>query len=684
MLFNRNQIPAAVFFATLFSLLICGGIYTLWPGAPRELWWMLLYVALPTSLLSLIITMLLVIMPLRRNVDYLSDEFGSLLTNNNPKIFDMQFQDQVCSEELVPLCTSIENLWQTVREQEKSLNLLQNVYESSLDAIIVSDAKTNEIIDCNPKARFMLGFSKEELIGKPLDELARNMTGEASNFRKQILDKGYAWFDELLLITKSNKKIPVEVSSSPLETEESRLLVSFMRDISERKEAEQRISHLAYHDSLTNLPNRALLSDRIGRAIVKAKRTDTSGAVMFLDLDKFKRINDSLGHDVGDELLKEVAHRLAAALRAEDTISRLGGDEFVVVVENIAGYEKLVKLEIKQIADKVREKLAQPYKLGEHELQVTSSIGVTIFPTQGDKVDDLLKQADIAMYHAKESGRDHVEFFAVEMEESTTNRLQLENRVRLGMDAGQFKLYYQPIVEINSGLVTGAEALIRWQQPDKSLMTPADFFSTLENSRLLIRIDNWVLEESLRFAQRIQESGIDQLEVLSINISKMQFHQPRFIKRIQEALENNRLTRNIIQFEITEPTIQVDIDDSVLKLGQLKHMGIHLAVDRFGTGYSSMSWLKKLPLDTIKLDRSFVAGIGKDRSDEMVIDTALSMARHMNLSAVAEGVETAEQLKFLQSKECAKYQGYYHSKPIPEDEFLSLLQRQTAELGKTG
>ncbi len=642
----------------------------------------MLYLALPVSGLSLLLTMTFAIGPLRKSINYLSTQFNSLLDNKAPEIFDVQYQKTACNEELVGLCTSAENLWQTARTTKSQLEMLQNVYESSLDAIIITQLSDNRIVDCNPKARFMLGYSKEELTRHKLDKLTRYDNGRVNDSRKQILEKGYAWSDEMILLTKAKKRLPVEVSSSPLEIDGEKFLVSFIRDITDRKAAENRISHLAYHDSLTDLPNRTLLTDRINRAILKAKRGDSSGAVMFLDLDKFKRINDSLGHDIGDDLLIQVARRLKDALREMDTIARLGGDEFVVMIENISGHENLVKLEIKQIAEKLRDQLAIPYQLGDHHLQVTSSIGVTIFPLQGDKVDDLLRKADTAMYYAKKAGRDQVEFFHPAMEEATINRLELENHIRLALDSGQFKVFFQPILSTLDQKIVGAEALIRWLHPENGIITPSDFISTLENSRLLMRIDDWVLQESVKLANELSSNALNGgFNTISINISSIQFHQPLFLDKVRKILEAGHASPEILQFEVTEPTIQQDIDDSILKFNQLKQLGIRMAVDRFGTGYSSMSWLKKLPLDTLKLDRTFTAGIGNDPSDEVIIDTALSMARHMGIEVIAEGVETQFQLDFLREKHCKFYQGYLASGAVPVEEFLLMCESGRASTG---
>jgi len=469
--------------------------------------------------------------------------------------------------------------------------------------------------------------------------------------------------------------IPAEVSTSRIQLDTGNMLLCIARDISERENAAERIQHLAYHDTLTDLPNRTLLTDRVNRALARARRTHQIGALLFLDLDKFKRINDSLGHSVGDELLKELARRLRRALREEDTVARLGGDEFVVLLEGLGQRQDRAVEKAREIAEKVRGIFVDEYRLDGHELYVTASIGIVTFPHDGDTVDTLLRHADTAMYHAKGAGRDGARVFERRMDEAAISRLRLENELRNGLREGEFELYFQPVLVIRDGHVLGAEALLRWHHPTNGMIAPTEFLPYIENCALMLKLDDWVLLESCRLLGSIQDDPeLQAPECLAINISHQQFHQPEFVGRVKEIVDQTGADARRLQFEITETMLIKDAHDSIERMTALKQMGIRFAIDDFGTGYSSLADLRQLPIDTLKIDRSFVRDIASDPNDAAIVRAILSMAKHIGLKVIAEGVETREQLQFLRNADCSYYQGYLGRPPLSADRFREELR----------
>ncbi|MBT8429982.1 MAG: EAL domain-containing protein, partial [Gammaproteobacteria bacterium] len=466
------------------------------------------------------------------------------------------------------------------------------------------------------------------------------------------------------------RSIPAEVSASPIVLDTGSLLLCIARDVSEREDAEQRIQHLAYHDTLTNLPNRTLLTDRVNRALARARRTGQIGALLFLDLDKFKRINDSLGHSVGDELLKELANRLRKTLREADTVARLGGDEFVVLLEGLGKHQDSAVEKASEIAEKLRGLFSDEYHLDGHELYVTASIGIVTFPQDGDSVDTLLRHADTAMYHAKGAGRDGARLFEQRMDEAAISRLRLENELRTGLCEGQFELYFQPVLAIKNGRAIGAEVLLRWNHPTAGLIAPTEFLPYIENSALMLKLDDWVLVESCQLLGEIQnDPGLQSPECLAINISHQQFHQADFVPRVSQIIRETGADPGRLQFEITETILIKDTRDSVDRMNALKQLGIRFAIDDFGTGYSSLTDLRRLPIDTLKIDRAFIRDIGTDANDAAIVRAILSMAQHIGLQVIAEGVETREQLQFLREAECSYYQGYLGRPPFSRAAF---------------
>jgi len=468
--------------------------------------------------------------------------------------------------------------------------------------------------------------------------------------------------------------IPAQVSASPIRLDGGDLLLCIARELGEQDDAAERIRHLAYHDTLTGLPNRTLLTDRVSRALARARRTGQIGALLFLDLDRFKRINDSLGHSIGDELLKELARRLRGTLREADTVARLGGDEFVVLLEGLGEAQQAAVEKAREIAEKVRGMFVDPYRLDGYELYVTASIGIVTFPHDGDTVDTLLRHADTAMYHAKGSGRDGARVFERRMDEAAVSRLRLEGELRVGLRERQFELYVQPMLAIRDGRPFGAEVLLRWQHPSAGLIAPTEFLPYIENSALMLQLDDWVLLESCRLLGEIQSDGLPPPECLSINVSHQQFHQAGFVERVKEVVKLTGADPRRLQFEITETILIRDTRDSVERMNALKQFGIRFAIDDFGTGYSSLADLRQLPIDMLKIDRSFVRDIATDPNDRAIVRAILSMAAHIGLRVIAEGVETRAQLQFLREADCTYYQGYLGRPPVSAATFRDELR----------
>ena len=433
-------------------------------------------------------------------------------------------------------------------------------------------------------------------------------------------------------------------------------------EIFERMQAEQRIWHMAHHDALTGLPNRALLLDRLGQALTQAARYDANVAVMFLDLDRFKSINDTLGHHIGDELLKHVAERLCTVVRAVDIVSRLGGDEFVVVLQEIANTDDAVI-----VAEKILNALALTVHIEGHPLRATPSIGISIYPDDGADAYALMKNADTAMYHAKEEGRNTFQFFTPRMNTEAERFFQIEHRLRGAVEAGQLRLHYQPLVDMRSRAVCGMEALVRWQDPEQGTIPPAEFIPIAEETGLILPIGEWVLKEALRQNRRWQEEGRPPLPV-SVNLSPRQFRQVDLVHSVRAILAETGQPASLLELEITESTLMQDIDETLAKLEALAAMGVRLAIDDFGTGYSSLSYLKRFPVHKLKIDRSFVRDLTHDKDDAAIVAAIVGLAHSLGLDIVAEGVETDAQLAALTGHGCVKFQGYYFSRPLAPEQ----------------
>ncbi len=437
-------------------------------------------------------------------------------------------------------------------------------------------------------------------------------------------------------------------------------------------QAEEEIKQLAFFDPLTGLPNRRLLMDRLQHAFTSSARSDREGAVLFIDLDNFKDINDTLGHDIGDLLLQQTAQRLESCIREGDTVARMGGDEFVVMLEDLSKQHIEAATQTETVGKKILAALNQPYQLATHEYHSTASIGVALFSDHGKTAEELLKRADIAMYQAKQADRNTLRFFNPKMQDTINTRTALEGELRKALENQQFHLYYQAQVD-SLRRPLGAEALIRWIHPERGLVSPAQFIPLAEETGLILPIGQWVLETACAQLKAWQQDALTSDFVLAVNVSARQFHQANFVAQVQATVQRHAINPMRLKLELTESMLVENIENTITTMNALKAIGIKLSLDDFGTGYSSLQYLKKLPLDQLKIDQSFVRDLATDSSDKAIVRTIIAMAQSLDMDIIAEGVETEEQRQLLLDKGCTHYQGYLFGKPVPIKQFEALL-----------
>jgi diguanylate cyclase (GGDEF)-like protein/PAS domain S-box-containing protein len=552
---------------------------------------------------------------------------------------------------------------------------------NSIGDAVVSTNILEQVTYLNPRAEDLTGWSQSEAAGRPLEEVFRiiDATTRIATPNPLLLamreNKAVALPPNCVLIRRDGAETAIEDSTAPIHDRRGILTGAVMvfHDVSVARALTLKMSYLAQHDSLTDLPNRVLLSDRLNEAITLSSRHRRKLAVLCLDLDRFKHINDSLGHLVGDRLLQSVARRLSTCVRASDTLSRQGGDEFVVLLWEIRHSEDAAIA-----AQKILQALRAPHHIDQHELHITGSIGIASFPDDGADAEMLMNRADVAMYHAKGCGRDNYQFFKPEMNLHTVERQSLQGSLRHAIERRELLLHYQPKINLGTGAIIGAEALIRWQHPARGLILPARFIAIAEECGLIVPLGRWVLHEACRQARAWQVAGLPPT-CIAINISSVELRDRGFVPNLRAVLRETGLEPRYLELELTETVLMEDSKSAAEVLAELKEIGVQLALDDFGTGYSSLSYLKRFPIDTLKIDQSFVRDLKTDTDDAGIVTAVIGMGKSLHMRVVAEGVESREQLEFLQEHQCPQGQGFYFSQPVPATEFGQLLEHGVAD-----
>ncbi len=556
----------------------------------------------------------------------------------------------------------------SIKRAEAELQVAASAFESQ-DGLVITDAG-GLILRVNRAYQCMTGFSADELVGRPACFLQAQHDGALPDQLHRSLAKTGAWRGEFDDGHKDGHLFPASVSVSVVKDADGAVThyVGSHRDITERKLAEKKIKELAFYDQLTHLPNRTLLLDRMAQTLAASRRDGTFGAVLFIDLDYFKTLNDTRGHEVGDLLLKQVAQRLLSCVRAGDTVARLGGDEFVVMLTPLGTRQPEALGSAESVALKLLTALGDVFTLGDITHQSTSSIGVTLFQGDQTPIDELMRQADLAMYKSKAAGRNAVRFFDPAMEAAVMERASLEEDLRLAMDRNQFLLHYQPQVGAN-GRLTGAEALLRFQHPQRGMVSPAQFIPLAEATGLILPLGQWVLETACRqLAIWSREPNREHL-VIAVNVSAHQIRQHDFVDQVLQTLQRTGARAQRLKLELTESLMVSNLTDTIDKMQQLQAAGVGFSLDDFGTGYSSLSYLRHMPLNQIKIDQAFVRGVQDDPQVAAIARTIITLGQSLGLNVIAEGVETTAERDFLSVAGCPAYQGYLFSRPLPIDEF---------------
>jgi diguanylate cyclase (GGDEF)-like protein/PAS domain S-box-containing protein len=552
---------------------------------------------------------------------------------------------------------------------QETLRLHAHIFEHSDEGILITDAD-ERIVSVNRAFTRITGYAADEAIGAT-PRLLRSGAHDPAFYQEvwQRIEHEGRWQGEVQDRRKDGEVYPTWVSISAVRDVAGKIThyFSIFSDITERKLAEERIHNLAYYDVLTELPNRALLYQLVDQALAEARRNRQHGAILFIDLNRFKPINDTLGHGVGDRLLKLIGRRLREALRNEDVVARLGGDEFVVALFDIAKRDHAGV-----VAQKILAAFEAPFVIDHHELRIGAAVGISIYPQDGFDTETLLRLSDIAMYRAKKTGVDGYAYYSHEMNQRALDRLKTENSLRHAIERNELLLHYQPKVDLASGRIVGAEALVRWKHPEQGMIPPGDFVPVAEETNLIVQISAWVLDEALRQACAWRDAGLPPVKV-AVNLSARDF-SPSLPQRVAAALAAHGIGPEWLELEITESMLMHSSERVVAMMDELARAGIALSLDDFGTGYSSLSYLKRFPIDTLKIDRSFVINMPGDTNDCAIAGAIVGMAKQLGHKVIAEGVETAEQLAFLRSLGCDEMQGYLFSAPLPAERFVALLR----------
>jgi len=558
-----------------------------------------------------------------------------------------------------------------VKSHEEKINAIT---ANVIDAIITINDK-GIIESVNKSVESIFGYKPDELIGKNINIIVPEPHHSSHDqYISRYIETGVSNFigetqRELKAVRKDKKVIPIDLTVSEATINKRKIFIGVVRDVSEYVKNKEKMDYLAHHDVLTELPNRFSFMESINSSIIHAKRRNLLLAVLFIDLDRFKVINDSLGHDIGDQLLQKIAHVLTSCIREGDILARLSGDEFTIMLDDISALD-----DIAPIAHKIVSKLSQPFIVNGHELFTTASIGISLYPEDGDTSQLLMKNADIAMYSSKNAGGNRYRFYSSDMNERAIERLSMESELRHALERNEFVLHYQPQINIESGTVSGIEALVRWQHPEQGLVPPNEFIPLLEDTGLIVSVGEWILKEACLQNKRLQEMGIPPV-VVAINMSARQFNEPNLIKTIVDILEETGLSADFLELEITESVLmeQNILNKSVLS--EIDALGVQLAIDDFGTGYSSLNYLRKLPIDTLKIDQSFVSDLASNDDGAAIVELIINMANSLKLNVIAEGVETEEQLVFLREHHCGEVQGYLFSKPLTPESLISFMRK---------
>ncbi len=559
------------------------------------------------------------------------------------------------------------------KEKQQALVTLESIG----DGVITTDMNS-KITYLNPIAEKMTGWQLAEAKGRPILEIFRILNETTRKLAPNPVDVVLAHgavcgiANHTIVVSKTGHEFAIEDSAAPIINVDGNTIgvVLVFHNVSNAKRMAEKMSYLAEHDFLTDLPNRLLLTDRVTQALSSAKRKNSRIAILYLDIDHFKKINDTLGHEVGDQLLKMLSRKLQTCIRDMDTISRQGGDEFVILLSEFDS-----PVAPAEIAQKLLKEANSTFQVGLHELNISASIGISMYPEDGDNADVLMRNADAAMYYAKGLGRNNYQFFTKELSTRIAEQVELENRLLKAVNQKEFRLLYQPKISLQSGRIVGAEALIRWLHPENGLVSPEIFIPIAEDMGLIKLIGRWVLREACNQNKTWQAAGVAAIPI-AINVSTVELRRANYLQQVSKILMQSGLEPQFLELEVTE-TVAIDGDvDGIRDLLSLKEMGVKLTIDDFGTGYSSLSYLKRLPINTIKIDKSFVRDIKIDANDAAIVNAIIKMSHSLNFKVIAEGVETFEQLQFLKESECDEIQGFYFSQPLSADDFFNLLKAE--------
>ncbi len=556
-----------------------------------------------------------------------------------------------------------------VEKRTSAIKKLSGVVQQTDDIVMITDPEgVAEYV--NPAFERITGYSSDEMVGEKLGLIKSDMHDESFYTKLwETIVTGDSFRDVFMNRKKNGDIYYEEKTITPLKDENGEIqnYVSTGKDISDRVEIQEKLHHMATHDALTELPNRVMVNDRLLHAIEQGERNQSKIAVIFIDLDRFKEVNDSLGHPSGDTLLKIVAKKLKSKLRHGDTLGRFGGDEFTILMEGFNHID-----DVSTVMRKMLETVSDPMLIGDYEIIPSASIGISIFPDDATDVDVLIKNADVAMYRAKSRGGNTFEFYTHEMSVMADERMELQHRLNHALERDEFNVYYQPRVNVQTGQVAGMEALLRWDHPKMAFVNPSKFIPILEETGKIVEVGHWVFKQACGFIEELKQNGFNSLRV-SVNLSARQFHDEGLLKCIEEIRSVNRFESRHLEIEITESLLIENMEMAAAILGKLHEAGVHISIDDFGTGYSSMSYLKRFPIDSLKIDKSFVKDIPHDKDDVAIVRAIVALGESLELGLVAEGVETAAQVEFFKEVDRCEVQGFYFGKPMPQKEFITWL-----------